>query len=270
MPIMSRARAILGGLRAIAVVLAAASAALRTAAAQTTPTGLSRTRAAIASTPLGAFTPIGPVMATSRDDTLLFGLRLQYGSHELPAKRYLTSYGLATNVQIQGGTLISGMIGYQRGDAEICAQTSCDTHRMMAGLRYSKNMVTTRPFLRVPFFTQNDASGTAALEIGAGWANRGFGERQHWTADVTVPLSLAVGQRARIVPFATPSVAVAFGTTERKWSRGQRFLVGGGVTAQEIGQWIGLTGLDVTVALQRALSPYGTTLGATVSWMRVP
>jgi hypothetical protein len=270
MGITSRARKTTGLLRLIAIAVTAASGGSRALSAQSTRTGMGRTLAAIASTPLGALTPIGPVMATSRDDTLLVGFRLQYGSRELDAKRYLRSYGLTTDLQIQGGALISGVIGYQRGDAGLCSDPSCDTHRMMAGLRYSKNVVTTRPFVRVPFFTENDASGTAALEIGAGWAGRGFGEKRHWTTDITVPLSIAAGQRMRIVPFATPSYAVAWGTTERKWSRGQRFLVGGGVTAQEIGQWIGLTGLDVTVALQRAFSPHGTTLGATVSWMHVP
>ena len=244
--------------------------ALRTLTAQTTGTGLTRTLDAIASTPLGAFTPVGPVMAASRDDALLFGFRLQYGSRELPERRSLTSYGFASTVQIQGGALISATVGYQRGDAALCDRPSCDTHRLMAGFRYSTNFITTRPFLRVPFFTQNDATGTAALELGAGWANKGFGERQHWTADVTIPLSLAVGQKMRIVPFATPTFTVAWGTTEQKWSRGWRFLTGGGITAQEIGQWIGLTGLDVTLALQRAFSPFGTTLGATVSWTRVP
>lgn len=234
-------------------------------------TELSRTLAAIASTPLGALTPVGPVMATSRDDTLLFGFRLQYGSRTLEEGRSLRSYGLTTNLQIQGGALISGTIGYQNGN-DVCdpSSTSCDDHRLMAGLRYMSNLVTTRPFLRVPFFTENDATGTAALELGVGWAEKGFDERQHWTADVTVPLSLAVGQRIRMVPFLTPAFAVAWGTTDRMWSRGQRFLVGGGITAQEIGQWVGLTGLDLTVGFQRAFSPHGTTLGATVSWMHVP
>jgi hypothetical protein len=271
---MSRIRWTIGRSMTVAVVVAPlvsrAPAAQEPPPNPGSPTGLTRTLAALASTPLGGLTPIGPVMATSRDDTLLFGFRVQYGTRALALGRSLTSYGFTTDLQIQGGALISGVIGYQRGDAAICDETACDTKRMMAGLRYSKNVVTTRPFLRVPFFNQNDASGTAALELGAGWANKGFGERQHWTADVTVPLSLAVGQRVRIVPFATPSVAVAWGTTERKWSRGQRFLVGGGVTAQELGQWVGLTGLDVTVALQRAFSPFGTTLGFTVSWMHVP
>jgi len=233
-------------------------------------TELTRTLAAIASTPLGALTPVGPIMATSRDDPLLYGFRLQYGSRELPERRYLTSYGLTTNLQIQGGALMSGVIGYQRGDPVICDESSCDTNRMMAGLRYSKNVVTTRPFLQVPFFTENDATGTAALELGVGWAEKGFNERQHWTADITVPLSIAVGQRLRVVPFATPALALAWGTTDRKWSRGQRFLIGGGVTVQEIGQLIGLTGFDVTLAFQRLFSPHGTTLGATVAWMHVP
>jgi hypothetical protein len=31
-----------------------------------------------------------------------------------------------------------------------------------------------------------------------------------------------------------------------------------------------MTGLDLSVGFQRAFSPFGTTLGATVSWMRVP
>jgi hypothetical protein len=244
----------------------------RTLGAQSaeTGTGLTRTLGAIASTPLGALTPVGPAMASNRDDALLLGFRLQYGSRDLPLGRSLTSYGLVATAQIEGGALISATVGQQRGDAALCAQPSCDTSRLMAGVRYSTNFVTTRPFLRVPFFTENDATGTAALEIGAGWANRGFGEKQHWTADITVPLSLAVGQKMRVVPFATPAVVMAWGTTERRWSRGQRFLVGGGVTAQEIGQWIGLTGLDVTLALQRAFSPYGSTLGVTVSWVHVP
>jgi len=274
---MVRVRRNLG--RACAIAASAAFALLpsQRLAAQATPVdsqrtnvGLTRTLAAIASTPLGALTPVGPVMATSRDDTLLFGFRIAYGTRALPAKRSLTAYALTTDVQIQGGALISGTLGYQRGDAEICDASSCDAHRVMAGLRYSKNVVTTRPFLRVPFFTDNDASGTAALEFGAGWANKGFGEKQHWTADMTVPLSLAVGQKVRLVTFATPTVVMAWGTTQRRWSRGQRVMLGGGVTAQEVGQWVGLTGLDVTFALQRAFSPGGTTLGATVSWMHVP
>src|SRR5215218_9468698 len=99
-------------------------------------TGLTRTLSAIASTPLGALTPVGPVMATNRDDTLLLGFRLQYGSRALPGERSLTSYGLVTTAQVEGGALISGTVGYQRGDADLCAQPSCDAHRLMAGVRY--------------------------------------------------------------------------------------------------------------------------------------
>ena len=235
-----------------------------------TATGLSRTLAAIVSTPLGALTPVGPVMATSRDDPFLFGFRLQYGSHALPAGRSLTSYALTTNAQINGGALISATVGQQRGDGDICIEPSCDADRWMAGLRYSTSIVTTRPFIELPFFNKNDATGTAALEFGAGWANKGFDEKPHWTADITVPLSVGVGQYIRVVTFATPTLAIAWGTTERRWSRGQRFMMGGGITAQEIGQLVGVSGLDLTVGLQRAFSPYGTTFGATISWMHVP
>jgi hypothetical protein len=270
-----RARRAPGRLQVAAGLVLLSSLVSRILGAQSTDTtetltGLSRTLAAIASTPLGALTPVGPVMPTSRDDRLLFGFRLQYGSRALDAGRSLASYGLVTNLQIEGGPLLSGTVGYQRGVGQFCIDSSCDTNRLMAGIRYSNYLVTTRPFLRVPFFTENDATGTATLEFGAGWADAGFGERQHWTADITVPLSLAVGQSIRVVPFATPTFAVAWGTTDREWSRGQRFLVGGGVTVQEIGQFVGLTGLDVTAALQRAFSPNGTTLGITVSWMHVP
>jgi hypothetical protein len=235
-----------------------------------TPTGLPRTLAAIASTPLGAFAPVGPVMATSRDDPFTLGLRLQYGSQALPAGRSLTSYGLTTNVQIEGGAIISATVGHQRGDGEICITPSCDPDRWMAGLRYSTSIVTTRPFIELPFFNKNDATGTAALEFGGGWANKGFGEKPHWTGDVTVPLSVGVGQYVRVVTFATPTYVVAWGTTERRWSRGQRFMMGGGVTAQEIGQLIRVPGLDLSVGFQRAFSSYATVFGASISWTRIP
>ena len=254
----------------VLAVLASSPLAAQEPDPPTNRAGLNRTLAAIASTPLGAFTPVGPVMATSGDDRLLYGFRFHYSTRSLPEQRTLGSYGLTSKVQIEGGALIAGTIGYQRADKDICLESSCDEDRMMAGLRYSNNLVTTRPFIKLPFFSENDATGTAALEFGAGWANKGLGEKPHWTADVTVPLSLGVGQYIRVVTFATPSIAMAWGTTDRRWSRGQRFLLGGGVTAQEIGQLVGVTGLDLSVGVQRIFSPYGTSFGATISWMHVP
>ena len=275
MTVTSRAAGLVSAIGTFARVALFTTALASVLAAQdteppTTPAGMSRTLAALASTPLGAFTPVGPVMATSGDDPLLFGFRLHYSSRALPGDRSLASYGLTSKVQIEGGALIAGTIGVQRASRDICVDSSCDSDRMMVGLRYSNNLVTTRPFIELPFFSGNDATGTAALEFGAGWANKGLGEKPHWAADVTVPLSLGVGQYIRVVTFATPSLAMAWGTTERRWSRGQRFLLGGGVTAQEIGRLIGVTGLDLSVGVQRIFSPYGTALGATVSWMHVP
>jgi hypothetical protein len=254
----------------VACALAIAATVPVSAHAQAKGTGLSRTLAAIASTPLGALTPVGPSLASRRDDAVLLGFRLQYGSRALPEDRSLTSYAVSANAQIEGGAVVSAIVGQQRGDASICDDSGCDSHRLMAGLRYSSNFVTTRPFLKLPFFSENDATGTAAVELGAGWANTGLGEKQHWTADVTVPLSVAVGQNVRFVTFATPTVVMAWGTTDRRWSRGQRFMVGGGITAQEIGRWVGVPGLDLSVALQRAFSPFGTGLGVSLTWMRVP
>jgi len=74
----------------------------------------------------------------------------------------------------------------------------------------------------------------------------------------------------RWVPFAVPTVAMVWGGNQRKWKHEQRILLGGGITAQEIGQWIGIRGLDLSVALKRAFSPHGTMLGATLSWINVP
>ena len=265
-----RVSAIVASLVGLSLALASSRLAAQETEPPPAPSGMSRTLAALASTPLGAFTPVGPVMATSGDDPLLFGFRLHYASRSLPGDRTLASYGLTTKVQIEGGALIAATVGVQRADKDICVGTSCDADRMMTELRYSNNLVTTRPFIKLPFFSENDATGTAALELGAGWANKGLGEKPHWTADVTVPLSLGVGQYIRVVTFATPSLAIAWGTTDRRWSRGQRFLLGGGVTAQEVGRLIGVTGLDLSVGVKRIFSPYGTSLGATISYMRVP
>src|SRR5215207_3445718 len=127
-----RARRGTGRLPVIAgsMLLALLASSMLRAQSTDTETGLTHTLAAIASTPLGALTPVGPVMPTSRDDALLFGFRLQYGSRALDAGRSLTSYGLVTNLQIEGGPLLSGTVGYQRGDGEFCIESSCDTNRL--------------------------------------------------------------------------------------------------------------------------------------------
>src|SRR5688572_24324041 len=126
MPIMTRSWLINRRSRLIATVSSIVLLASESARAQTTGLGLSRTAAAIASTPLGAFIPTGPAMATSGDDKFLFGFRLQYGAQDLPLERSLTSYGLTGLLQIEGGALVAGTIGYQRGNSEICAVAGCD------------------------------------------------------------------------------------------------------------------------------------------------
>ena len=134
MRITPRARWTIGRSHVIAGSVSMALLVSRMLGAQSTgsETGLSRTLAAIASTPLGALTPVGPVMPTSRDDRLLVGFRLQYGSRALDAGRSLTSYGLVSNLQIEGGPLLSGTVGYQRGNGEFCIESPCDTNRLMA------------------------------------------------------------------------------------------------------------------------------------------
>src|SRR5690349_1183247 len=97
------------GLRGL-VVAVLVTISYRAAEAQVRGTGLTRTLAAIASTPLGALTPVGPTMAASRDDALLFGVRFQYGSRDLPENRTLTSYAASLNAQLEGGALISATV----------------------------------------------------------------------------------------------------------------------------------------------------------------
>ena len=115
MPITSLGCRLAGMWRGITAMGALTAITVSRVEAQSTEAGLSRTLAAIASTPLGALTPVGPVMAASRDDALLFGFRLQYGARALPQDRSLTSYGFVATAQIQGGSLISATVGQQRG-----------------------------------------------------------------------------------------------------------------------------------------------------------
>ena len=239
--------------------------------AQREPNGLPASLASLAATPLGALPPGAPAMPASRDDTLLFGVRVQYAVRQLPNANRLTSYGFGGDLQVQGRSIFSGVVGYQTLDRSVCdTAPSCKDRRLMAGARFIGNLVTTRPFLRLPFFSGNSATGSAGFEIGAGWGQKAFGEPQHWTADVTVPLSLSVGQGIRVVPFAAPALAGVWGVSSRGWRYRQRFMVSGGLGLQEIGQSLGLRGLDLTFSLQRAFDPHGTVLGITASWIRVP
>jgi hypothetical protein len=262
-----RGRATLGGPLLAAAGLLAVPCAL---AAQRTPSGLPVSLAALSATPLGALPPAAPSMPTSRDDTLLVGLRVQYAARSLPGANRLTTFGVGTDLQIQGRTIVSGVVGYQTPDQPICQIESCREHRLMAGVRFVGNLVTTRPFLRLPGFSGNSATGSAGFEIGGGWGQKAFGEPQHWTADVSMPLSLSVGQGIRVVPFATPALAGVWGVSSRPWRYRQRFMVSGGVGFQEIGQWLRLRGLDLTFALHPTFDPHGTALGVTLSWLHVP
>lgn len=252
------------------VALAVPTALTAQTQAKASATGLPASLATYAGTPLGALPPAAPAMPTSRDDTLLVGVRLQYAARALPAGHHLTSYGVGTDVQIQGRTILSGLVGYQSADAGLCVVTGCKDHRVMAAVRFISNMVTTRPFVHVPFFGGNSATGSAGLEIGGGWGGKAFDENQHWSADVSVPLSLSVGQRIRVEPFAAPALAAAWGSSSRGWRYKQRFLTGGGIGLQEIGQLIGVRGLDLTVSVQRLFDPHGTAVGITASWIHLP
>jgi hypothetical protein len=225
--------------------------------------------AALAGTPLGALLPAAPPMPTSRDNLMVFGVRGLYGwrdAGEAPGR--LTTYGLGGDVQFQGRTLLSGDFGVQR--ASDCLAEACPEHRVLAAMRLSGNLVTTRPFLPVPFFTENNATGSAGFELAAGWGSRAFGDRAHWSANFSVPLSLSVGQRFRVVPFALPTLAVVWGTSDRQWSRDTRILVSGGLGVQEVGRVLGIPGVDLTFSAQRAFMPGGTALGFTLAWTHVP
>lgn len=227
------------------------------------------TLAALAGTPLGAVLPPAPPMPTARDNLAVIAVRALYGWRDIGvAPGRLTTLGVGTDVQFQGRTMLSGEVGYQRSSE--CVGESCTEHRLMVGGRLSGNLVTTRPFLPVPFFTANNATGSAAFELGAGWGSNAFGDRAHWAADLAIPLSLSVGQRFRVVPFAVPTLAYVWGTSNRTWSRDAKFLVSGGLGIQEIGQLIHIPGVDLTFSLQRAFTPGGTAFGLTAGYTHVP
>jgi len=225
--------------------------------------------AALAGTPLGALLPPAPPMPTSRDNLAVPGIRALYGWRDVGvAPGRLTTYGVGADVQFQGRTMLSGEAGYQRSSE--CVTESCSEHRLLLGARLSGNLVTTRPFLPVPFFTENNATGSAGFEFAAGWGSAAFGEHSHWEANFAVPLSLAVGQRFRVVPFAAPTLAYVWGTGARKWSRDAKILVSGGLGVQEIGQIIRVPGVDVSFSVQRAFTPGGTAFGVTLAYTHVP
>lgn len=251
----------------IGIGAAAAMASPYTLAGQSITSSLT----ALTSTPLGALLPAAPPMPTSRDNLAVIGLRAVYGTRDLGnTSNRLTTYGLAADVLFQGRTMLSALFGYQRTGDDVCELESCPSRRLMGAVRFSGNLVTTRPFLPVPFFTANNATGSAGFEIGAGFGSRAFGDRSHWATDVSIPLSLSVGQRFRVVPFAVPTLAFVWGTTPRKWSRDAMVVASGGLGIQEIGQLIGIPGVDVTFSVQRAFMPHGTALGVTLGWVHVP
>jgi hypothetical protein len=213
----------------------------------------------IEATPIGALPPLAMPMPASRNHNY-WGGRVQFGHRGGREGRDLFNYAAGVDYQIRGGSIVGLTAGYQ--SAACRGDPACKEH-LMFGARGRFNVITSGPSLG-ELFNDYSATATLAAEIGAGFAPDFVPGANACTLDLGVPLSLAMLQRIRLVPYITPTVVWEFGccgdVPRRSW-----FATGFGVALQQLG----IRGLDAYIGAQRIFGADGYQVGISVTFIRL-
>jgi hypothetical protein len=214
-------------------------------------------------TPIGALPPLALPMPASRNHNY-WGLRLQTGQRRGRESPDLSSIALGVDLQWRGGSVFGATVGYQDRDCDAPGDI-CGGH-MMYGVRGRFNFITGGPSLGAMI---NDYSATTTIgtEIGIGYAPNVADGVRACTFDVGMPLSLALLQRVRLVPFLTPALLWDVDCSDRGPRTNVRFATSMGIGLQQLG----LRGLDVYLGFQKIFqTDTGYHFGISVTWLRLP
>jgi hypothetical protein len=194
-------------------------------------------------TPIGALPQIALPMPASRNRNYL-GVRLQLAQRQGRGAADLRAIAAGIDLQWQGGSVWGITAGYQQRD---CAPgtPNCGGH-LLYGMRARLNFITGGPGMGA-LIGDYSATTTIGTELGFGYAPRVLPGLTACTFDIGFPLSLALLQTIRVVPFFTPSIVWDVNCSQSGPSTGVSFLTSAGIGVQQLG----LRGLDAYIGVQK-------------------
>lgn len=248
------------GVLAVALLAAAALGAERASAQEATSDPGPRP---LEATPVGALPPMPLPMPASRNHDL-WHFRLQVGQRRGRAGGDLSAVGAGVDFQWRGGSVYGVTVGYQDRDCDP-ADPECEGHPFFgAGARL--NFLTGGPTIAA-LIGDHTATTTLGTELSLGYAPDIRPGLNACTADLGVPLSVAMLERVRIAAYFTPAVALELDCSGGDHPTRLNVLTSFGIGIQQLGY----RGLDVHLGLQKIFrSRTGYQLGISAVYVRLP
>lgn len=248
------------GALAVALLATVALAAERALAQETATTPGPRPLEATTS---GALPPMPLPMPASRNHNL-WHFRLQVGQRRGREGGDLSAVAAGVDFQWRGGSVYGVTVGYQDRDCDP-ADPECGDHPFF-GADARLNFLTGGPTIAA-LIGDHTATTTLGTELGVGYAPDIRPGLNACTADLGVPLSVAMLERVRIAAYVSPAVALELDCSGGDHATRLNFLTSVGIGVQQLGH----RGLDVHLGLQKIFrSRTGYQIGISVVYVRLP
>lgn len=248
------------GVLAVALLVAAALAAERALAQEATTNPDPRP---LEATPVGALPPMPLPMPASRNHDL-WHFRLQVGQRRGREGGDLSAVGAGVDFQWRGGSVYGVTVGYQDRDCDP-TNPECGDH-LFFGADARLNFLTGGPTI-ASLIGDHTATTTLGTELSLGFAPDVRPGLTACTADLGVPLSIAMLERVRIAAYFAPALALELDCSGGDHATRLNFLTDVGIGVQQLGY----RGLDVHLGLQKIFrSRTGYQIGISVVYVRLP
>jgi hypothetical protein len=203
-----------------------------------------RLRRLFEATPIGALPPMPLPMQASRNHNY-FGARLQAGRRSGRTGTDLQSIGGGVDLQWQGGSIFGATAGYRQRECDDDVEATCGGHGFV-GLRGRFNVLTGGPSLGA-LVQDPSATVTLGAEVGLGFAPNVATDLHACSFDLGFPISAALLQRIRLVPFVTPGIIWDIDCSPGEQPTGVRYMTSLGLGLQQLAS----RGLDVYLGFHK-------------------
>lgn len=214
-------------------------------------------------TPVGALPPMPLAMPASRNHDY-WHVRSQVGLRRGRDGGDLFALAGGVDFQWRGGSVFGVTGGYQWRDCDP-GVPDCGGHPFFGAVG-RLNFLTGGPTI-ASVIGDHTATTTLGTELGLGYAPDVAPGLNACTADLGVPISLAMLQRIRVAAYLTPALAMEVDCSGADWSTRFSFITSAGLGVHQVGH----PGLDIHVGLQKIFRRgTGYQLGVSVFYVHMP